>query len=183
MAEENRKKDVIEGTPINCDELVKALKEKDEILSQKDQEITGLKIENIKLKEALRKESEILSRDAERKVNKGLGEMIAGFLEILDNFERALSSFESGNSNSKEGLLLIKNQIEKFLASYGVKEIEIIHKPYDPNLCEIGEIFETEEEEPNEVIKVLRKGYLLNDKVLRTAIVSVAVPKKDNTNN
>lgn len=160
--------------------LIKALKEKEELIKEKEQEITGLKIEIVKLQEKIRKEGEILSREAERKANKSIGELILALLEVLDNFERALSASNADNCKSVDGLVLIKNQIEKILTSYGVNEIEVENKPYDPNLCEIGEVVEAEDYEPNVVLKVLRKGYLMNGKLLRTAIVSVAVPKKDN---
>lgn len=159
------------------DKLVNALKEKEIIIKEKEQEITGLKIERVKLMEQLRKESEVLGREAERKANKSVSEIILAFLEIMDNFERAIESLKNENSNSKEGIALIKNQIEKLLASYGVKEIDLADRLYDPNLCEIGELIETDEAEPNKILKVLRKGYYMNDKLLRTAVVSVAVPK------
>ncbi len=173
--------DISEGKEMTeLDKLVNSLKEKENIIKEKEQEITGLKIERVKLMEQLRKESEVLGREAERKANKSVSEIILAFLEIMDNFERAIDSLKNENSNSKEGIALIKNQIERLLASYGVKEIELTDRIYDPNLCEIGELIETDEAEPNSILKVLRKGYYMNDKLLRTAVVSVAVPKNKN---
>lgn len=176
--DENEIQNISEGKEkAELDKLVNALKEKENIIKEKEQEITGLKIERVKLMEQLRKESEVLGREAERKANKSVSEIILAFLEIMDNFERAIESLRNENSNSKEGIALIKNQIEKLLASYGVKEIDLADRLYDPNLCEIGELIETDEAEPNKILKVLRKGYYMNDKLLRTAVVSVAVQK------
>lgn len=183
MEEENKKIEAEKPDEIeapNCDKLLEALKEKEKVIEELNQEITGLKIEKVKLQEQMRKESEVLSREAERKANKIISELIIGFLDIVDNFDRALESFKNENKNSIEGLVLIRNQIEKFLSSYGVKEIDLAEKTYDPNYCEIGEVIESDEYKPNTVIRVLRKGFLMKDKVLRTAIVSVAVSTKDN---
>lgn len=176
--DENEIQNISEGKKkAELDKLVNALKEKENVIKEKEQEITGLKIERVKLMEQLRKESEVLGREAERKANKSVSEIILAFLEIMDNFERAIESLKNENSNSKEGIALIRNQIGKLLASYGVKEIDLADRLYDPNLCEIGELIETDEAEPNKILKVLRKGYYMNDKLLRTAVVSVAVPK------
>jgi len=97
----------------------------------------------------------------------------------LDNIERALLSIENDNNEQTKGIRLIHEQLMKFLSSYGIKEIDVLNKPYDPNIAEIGEAVETNEVLPNTVVKVLRRGYFIGDDVLRTAIVSVAVPLKE----
>lgn len=183
MNEENKRieaEKTSDTEPINCDKLLEALKEKEKIVEELNQEITGLKIEKIKLQEQMRKESEVLSREAERKASKLISELMIGFLDIIDNFDRALESLKNENAGSIEGLMLIKSQIEKLLSSYGVKEIDLANGTYDPNYCEIGEVVESDEYSPNTIIRVLRKGFLMKDKVLRTAIVSVAVSTRNN---
>jgi molecular chaperone GrpE len=162
------------------DELVNALKEKNEIIEKKENEIENLKIEIIKLKEQFRREQKTIEKQAEQKVIQEKKKLIKEFLEIFDNFERALSAMESGESSStKEGIQLIHNQINSFLKQQGVKEIELKDKEFDPAVCEIGEIVKTNKKKPNTVLKVLRKGYYLDDELLRTAVVAVSVPDED----
>ncbi len=168
------------------DELVKALKEKNKIIEEKENEIENLKIEIIKLKEQFRKEQKTIEKQASQKINENKKKLIKEFLEIFDNFERALSAMEKDeSSNTKQGIQLIHGQINSFLKKQGVKEIELLGKQFDPSLCEIGEIVKTNNSKPNTVLKVLRKGYYLGDELLRTAVVAVSVPeeKKENKNS
>jgi molecular chaperone GrpE len=184
MSENDEKSEIVpekaDTELVKIDELVKALKDKDKLIEEQETEITNLKIEVIRLKENLRKEGEILSREADRKFQKEKGKLLKEFLEINDNFERAILTSVSSDEHSKNGLSLIKEQMDKFLADAGVKEMELVGKAFDPNLCEIGEIVNRDDVEPNTILKVMRKGYYLNDSVLRTAMVSVAVPSTNN---
>lgn len=160
----------------NCEEKMKDMKEQ---LKEKESEAFDLKMENIKLKEKLRQEREIYERETKRRILKEKIDIFKEFLEVLDNIERALLSIENDNNEQTKGIRLIHEQLMKFLSSYGIKEIDVLNKPYDPNIAEIGEAVETNEVLPNTVVKVLRRGYFIGDDVLRTAIVSVAVPLKE----
>ena len=179
--EKNEKKDKKET---KLDELVKALKEKNEIIEKKENEIENLKIEFIRLKEQFRKEQQTIEKQAEQKITQTKKELVKEFLEIFDNFERALSAMDGKDSAStKTGIQLIHKQIAKFLEQQGVKEIDLSDKQFDPSICEIGEIVQTNNEKPNTIIKVLRKGYYLRNELLRPAVVSVATPKQKEENN
>jgi molecular chaperone GrpE len=164
----------------DTDRLLKAMKEKNAKLEELENIISNLKIENIKLKERIRTEGEVIQKEAERRVLREKSKIMLEFLEIFDNFERAVEHSGGDISNSAGGIILIKNQISQFLLSQGVREIDVIGKTFDPNLCEIGEIVESETEEPNKILKVMRKGYYFDDKILRTSIVSVSIQKKNN---
>lgn len=185
MEKEKKEKEDIKQKETNSklDELVKALKEKNEIIDKKENEIENLKIEIIKLKEQFRKEQQTIERQAEQKISQFKKSLIKEFLEIFDNFERALSAMnEEDSSGTKTGIQLIHTQISKFLKEQGVKEIDLSGKQFDPSICEIGEIVQTDKEKPNTILKVLRKGYYLGDEILRPAVVSVAVQKQENKN-
>ncbi len=181
MEEKKEKENKQERKEEKLDELVKALKEKNEQLEKKENEIENLKIDFIKLKEQFRREQLTLERQANQKINEEKKKLIKEFLEIFDNFERALSAMEDGeSSDTKKGIRLIHSQIDSFLKKQGVKEIDVYGKLFDPTLCEIGEVVKTNEKKPNTVVKILRKGYLLGEEVLRPAVVVVAVPEKEN---
>lgn len=184
MGEKSEKKEVNASKKIKenenrekIDELVKALKEKNEEIEKKENEIENLKIELIKLKERFRKEQATIEKQAEQKINQAKKSLIKEFLEIFDNFERALSAMEdTESSDTKTGIRLIHSQIDNFLKKQGVKEVDLTGKTFDPSLCEIGEVVRTNKEKPNTIVKVLRKGYYLGEELLRPAVVSVVVP-------
>ncbi len=174
MGKKNRKE--IEQKQDKLNELIKALKEKNEIIERKESEIEDLKIEIIKLKEVFRKEQKTIEKQAEQKVVQEKKKLLKEFLEIFDNFERALSAMDKEESSStKDGVKLIHNQINSFLKQQEVTEIKLEGKQFDPSLCEIGEIIKTNKEKPNTILKILRKGYYLGNEMLRTAVVAVSV--------
>ncbi len=98
-------------------------------------------------------------------------------LELYDNFERALAADAGGSDSVKKGVELMAGQLRELLKKEGVAELEVIHKPFDPETSEA--IMQMESAEPEgKVIEVLAKGYALNGRVLRPARVVVAKKSK-----
>lgn len=95
------------------------------------------------------------------------------FLEVLDNLERALDSFDEKNE-LKNGVELILNQFKSAFNSLGVKEIEAIGQKFNPSLHEAVSTVENEKYGHNEICEVFRKGYIYKDIVLRHTMVCVA---------
>lgn len=126
-------------------------------------------------KAAIRERSELVKYGAER--------VVVDLLEILDNFERALSlELTADNMNSfKEGLILSRNAFQKMLAKFGVTEVESEGQPFDPNLHEALSSEETDKMPPGHISQVFKKAYKLHDKLIRPAQVVVAkeVSKKE----
>ncbi len=100
---------------------------------------------------------------------------IIEILSVIDNFERALS-VETTDESFKNGIQMIFNQYNDILKKLGVEEIECINTPFDPSMH--NAINQTEDENfgENTVCQVFQKGYKLNDKVIRYAMVTVANP-------
>ena len=98
-------------------------------------------------------------------------------LPVVDNFERALKSMESAQDVPalREGVELIYNSFVSFLSKQGVKPIECIGEQFSTdNQTAIAVIPAASPEQSNVVIDCTKKGYTLNDKVLRFAEVVVA---------
>lgn len=95
--------------------------------------------------------------------------LIEKFLPVLDNLENAQKHLND------EGLSIVTKQFKDILAREGVVEIEAEGAQFDPHLHEATEVIEdpTAGSDEGRVVKVLRKGYKLNDKVLRPAQVAV----------
>lgn len=101
--------------------------------------------------------------------------VLENFLPIVDNFERAMSHSASADPAAfKQGVELIYRQVADFMTRQGVAPMEAVGKVFDPNLHEaIGQV-ETTDQPDNTVLCEVQKGYFLNGRVLRHAMVQVA---------
>jgi molecular chaperone GrpE len=103
------------------------------------------------------------------------------FLPILDACERALKSFSDAQGQPtslqqyKEGVELLFKQVLDTMSRTGVVPMETEGKQFDPHLHEALSREETAEFEENTVVRELRRGYLIKDKLLRPAQVIVSV--------
>jgi len=129
-------------------------------------------IENFK-KRALRDKE-----DAIRYANETL---VKELLPIVDNLERAVSHAKSGNGESlAEGVEMTLKGLFDALGKYGVSQISAVGQPFDPQLHEAMAQVETGSGAPNTVLEEHQKGYLLKDRLLRPALVTVAKGSKSN---
>ena len=105
-------------------------------------------------------------------------EVFKDFLGVLDNFERAMDS--SGSTEDlKQGLKMIVRQHEEILRRHGVKRIEAVGKPFDPTVHEAVAREESPGIDVPTVTREMQRGYLLHDRLLRPAMVFVAMPAGD----
>ncbi|NMA93518.1 MAG: nucleotide exchange factor GrpE [Clostridiales bacterium] len=96
-------------------------------------------------------------------------------LDVVDNFERALlHAQECQDRQFAEGMELIFKQLLDMLAKNNVREIDSLGEPFDPNMHHAVMMEEADEAESGKVTKVLKKGYTLNERVIRPAMVAVA---------
>lgn len=101
-------------------------------------------------------------------------------LPVLDNFDRALEHAEEGDEFHK-GVLLIYKQLYDVLQKHGLKPIDESGVHFDPNFHE-AVVREEDPDVPSQtVVAVLQKGYFLHDRLLRPALVKVAVGGPDRT--
>ncbi len=105
-----------------------------------------------------------------------LEEIMCQLLAVIDNFERALSSFKDGGLDIKyiEGLEMVYNNLLEILNKNGLSEIDAMNCIFDPNYHHA--VMQEEAEDDDNVIKeIFQKGYMLNSKVIRPCMVKVAV--------
>jgi molecular chaperone GrpE len=109
-----------------------------------------------------------------------LGNVLRDILPVLDNFDRALEHAEGGDEFHK-GVLLIYKQLFDVLQKHGLKPIDEVSVHFDPNIHE-AVIREEDDSVPSHtVVAVLQKGYFLHDRLLRPALVKVAVGGPERT--
>lgn len=107
-----------------------------------------------------------------------LADTLRDLLPVLDNFDRALEHAEEGDEFHK-GVLLIYKQLFDVLKKHGVRPIDEKLVKFDPNVHE-AVVREENPDVPNHsVVDVLQKGYFLHDRLLRPALVKVAVGGAD----
>lgn len=103
-----------------------------------------------------------------------LSGLLKELLPVLDNFDRALEHAEEGDDFHK-GTLLVYKQLFGILQKYGLRPIEQSSVPFDPKIHEAVVREENSSVPSHTVVAVLQKGYFLHDRVLRPAMVKVAV--------
>lgn len=110
-------------------------------------------------------------------IKNGGEKVLCGLLPIQDDFQRALENIDKSTSVEalKEGVDLIYHKFITFLNQNGVKKIDDIGTPFDPELHEaVAMVPAGNEEQKGTVIDSVQTGYTLNDKVIRHAKVVVA---------
>ncbi len=105
-------------------------------------------------------------------------DLIKGILPFIDNLERAVNHAQKVKDTGVliEGIRLTLQQLLQALNKFGLSSFESIGKPFDPAMHEAMLVVETDKHEPNQVVEEFQKGYLLNDRLLRPATVSVSKP-------
>jgi molecular chaperone GrpE len=102
--------------------------------------------------------------------------IVKDMLPIIDNLDLATEHREKTTTLEEyvKGIALIEDQLREILAQAGLKHIEAVGKPFDPNLHEAILQMESDEYDPGIVMNETQKGYLFADKVIRHSKVVVS---------
>lgn len=111
--------------------------------------------------------------EREKFCNEGI---IKDLLPVVDNLERALMhAEETGESTAlTEGVRMVRKQLVDALAKNGVTTVESVGLPFDPEKQQAMMQVETDEYDEGTVVEEFQKGYFLNERILRPAMVTVA---------
>lgn len=104
----------------------------------------------------------------------GTQSFLTNILPIIDNLERALDSFENKDDNFYKGIEMIYKGLKEALSKEGVEEIACLNEEFDPSKEQALMQEEKDGVKENIVIEVFQKGYMLKDRVLRSASVKVS---------
>jgi molecular chaperone GrpE len=159
------------GTPPSTPEQIEELKAKAAKADEHWDRLlrTTADLENFK-KRAARERQEAI-----RFANAALLEKL---IPALDNFDMAVAAANDPEGNPveslKTGITMIHSQLKSALAEAGLEEIDAANQPFDPNLHEAVSQEESMEAPEGHVLRQLRKGYKLRDRLIRPASVVVA---------
>ncbi|MCR5708689.1 MAG: nucleotide exchange factor GrpE [Ruminococcus sp.] len=99
---------------------------------------------------------------------------IENLLPVIDSFERSLEA-ECSDDNFKNGMSMIFGQMKDFLTKMNVTEIEALGAEFDPNFHNAIQQLDGTDYAANHVCQVFQKGYMIGDKLIRPAMVAVAI--------
>ena len=168
--EEERK-----GKEKEIEELKKKLEEKEKEIKEHHDRLLRLAADFENYKKRATKEKEDWTKFANE-------DLIRAILPFLDNLERAVNHAQKVSDTGVliEGVRLTLQQLLQTLNKFGLSTFESVGKPFDPTVHEAMLVVETDKHEPNQVVEEFQKGYLLNDRLLRPATVSVSkAPEKE----
>ena len=187
MEEMEKKQDEREGKEISIEECL----EQNKMLTQ---EIDQLKEKLQKTEEAAKKLSMLyqslqkefedykvrMRKEKEEAKEEGALRLAKGFMEIIDNFEKALESAQKTTDINAlmKGIQMIHYQLYRFLQEQGIEKIDT-SSGFNPLEHEAVETVISKEHRPNEIIKVVQTGYKFKGRTIRPAKVIVAIPPEE----
>lgn len=171
------------------------LSEAEQRVQELTEKVEALKEERDELNDrVLRKAAEFenyrrrMDREKKRRHEAGMLEVIEPVLEVLDDFERSIDAAEELQENQdpegaydslKGGVEMVFRKFRDTLENLGVEPIEAEGEPFDEELHEAMMRQPSEEEAPGTVLQEIRKGYRMEDRVIRHSRVVVAAEPTD----
>ena len=119
-------------------------------------------------------------REVEHAVKYGVEKILQNLLPVMDSLEKAIESAEQAGADTEatqaiiEGMGLCQRLFLDVLTKEGVAVVDPHGEPFNPNLHQAIAMVENAEVEPNSVVAVVQKGYQLNSRLVRPAMVMVA---------
>jgi len=162
------------------DTAKKVSPKKDEDLTKKIEELEG-RIQELEQAVLYAKaESENIRKRSLEDIDKARKFSIEKFsqevLSVKDSLDAALSVDNATVENYKDGVELTLKQLLNIFEKFNIETVDPEGEQFDPNFHQAMTMVESEGD-PNKVISVLQKGYKLNDRVLRPALVAVSKEK------
>lgn len=162
-----------------------------EVVDPRDERIAELEAQ---LNEAQQRERDSLLRakaevenirrrtemDIEKAHKFALEKFSSELLPVIDNLERALDLADKSNAELAgmiEGVELTLKSLLDAVSKFGMEVVSEVHVPFNPELHQAMTLMESEDLEPNHVMMVMQKGYRLNGRLLRPAMVAVSKAK------
>lgn len=169
-----------EQATASASETNERIKQLEEALAAKEAEVAANWDKFVRERADLENYRKRVQKEKEELLKYGNESLILEILPILDNMERALAhASEESQAGVVEGVRLTHGMLLATLKKFGVVPLEVARgAAFDPALHHAVHQVESDELPPNTVSEVFQKGYTLNDRLLRAAMVVVAVPKK-----
>lgn len=113
-------------------------------------------------------------RELDKSRRFALEKILADLLPVVDSLDASLGSDQASLEQLREGASLILKMMHKVINDHGLKEINPLNQPFDPELHQAMSLQPSAEVAPDTVVQVFQKGYLLHERLLRPALVVVS---------
>jgi len=116
-------------------------------------------------------------RDLENAHKYALEKFFLELLPVKDSLEMGLEAAKGENADLArlvEGTELTHKMLEDLMIKFGICDIHPLDEPFNPELHQAMSLLESPDKEPNTVVAVMQKGYTLNDRLIRPAMVVVS---------
>jgi molecular chaperone GrpE len=145
-------------------------------LAEKDKEIAELKDKYLRTLADSENARKRIRQQSEESVRIQRESILRDLLPIIDNLERALAAARSGTDAKTivDGVEMTVRALIDFLRAQGVTPLQSVGQSFDPNRHEAVDHVASEKHPPNTVVDEFHRGYLIGERVLRPARVSVA---------
>lgn len=115
-----------------------------------------------------------LQRDLEQARKFANERLLGELLPVCDGLERGLAVENADVAALREGMDLTRKALIKVAESNGLKAIDPLGQPFDPERHQAMSMIDAPGQAPNTVVAVMQKGYVLNDRLLRPALVAIS---------
>ena len=150
-----------------------------EVLQAKDEELKALNDKYLRLAAEFENYKRLTQRDQREQTKFANETLLKELLPVVDNLQRALQ-FAQGETNTTNGLAqgveLTLKQFLETLSRFGVKPVKSMGETFDPSKHQAVASVESADSPPHTVVQEHQPGYLLHDRILRPAMVTVAAP-------
>ncbi len=165
-----------EDSPTTDQEEPRSDEEVRQALAAKNEEVKALQDKYLRLAAEFENFKRLAQRDQREYIRFANESLLKELLPIVDNLERAIkSSKESpGSDGLIQGVELVLKQFLETLAKFGVRPVKSVGEAFDPSRHQAVAHVESEDASGKIVVEEYQKGYLLDDRILRAAMVAVA---------
>jgi molecular chaperone GrpE len=145
-------------------------------LAEKDKEIAELKDKYLRTLADSENARKRIRQQSEESIRIQREAILRDLLPIIDNLERALAAARNGTDARTivDGVEMTVRALIDFLRTQGVTPVQSVGQPFDPNRHEAVDHVASDAHPPNTVVDEFHRGYLIGDRTLRPARVSVA---------
>jgi molecular chaperone GrpE len=148
-------------------------------LQKASEEVEGFKDAALRAQAEMENVRRRSAKDLENAHKYGLERFVNNLLPVIDSLEKAIESGaqaeqEGANKAVIEGVGLCHKMLVDVLIKEGVVVVDPMGEPFDPNVHQAMSVVENPDVEPNSVVAVVQKGYTLNERLVRAAMVMVS---------
>ena len=168
-----------QAQPVSNEEIEQELMQEEQLseTEQLQQQVADANDQVLRIQAEMQNVRRRVERDIENAHKYALDKFSADLLPVVDNLERALSAISVDDESQKavaEGIELTLKSFVDVLSRFKIEPVDPAGQPFDANLHQAVSMVPNPDLEPNTVMDVFQKGYTLNGRLIRPAMVVVS---------